>query len=62
MYALKFDSGNECICTMCNDALAHFTVTNRAVAHCFKKVGHPGIYVDLRTGLFMLFRSTSKPQ
>ena len=27
---------------MCNGALAHFTVVNRAVAHCFNKVGHPG--------------------
>ena len=27
---------------MCNGALARFTVVNRAVAHCFKKVGHPG--------------------
>ena len=27
---------------MCNGALAHFTVINSAVAHCFKKVGHPG--------------------
>ena len=27
---------------MCNGAMAHFTVINRVVAHCFKKVGHPG--------------------
>ena len=40
--ALKFDCGKERICTMCNGALARFTVVNRAVAHCFKKVGHPG--------------------
>ena len=26
---------------MCNGAMAHFTVINRVVAHCFKKVGHP---------------------
>ena len=27
---------------MSNGAMAHFTVVNRAVAHCFNKVGHPG--------------------
>ena len=27
---------------MCNCTLAHFTVVNRAVVHCFKKVGHQG--------------------
>ena len=27
---------------MYNSALAHFTVINMAVAHCFKKVWHPG--------------------
>ena len=27
---------------MRNGALAHFNVINTLVAHCFKKVGHPG--------------------
>ena len=27
---------------LANGALAHFTVINRAVARCYKKVGHPG--------------------
>ena len=26
---------------MCNSAMAHFTVINRVVAHCFKRVGQP---------------------
>ena len=62
---VQLDGGIVHILTMLDD-VAHFTVINRAVAHCFKNVGHPGsmlwifhgnhklsIYINLQ--LFGLF-------
>ena len=38
---VQLDGGIVHILTMLND-VAHFTVIKREVAHCDKKVGHPG--------------------
>ena len=52
---VQLDGGIVHILTMLND-VAHFTVIKREVAHCDKKVGHPGLYyhglADVKTDLY----------
>ena len=44
---VRLEGGIVYILTMLND-MAHFIVIKREVAHCDKKVGHPGLVVSIQ--------------